>query len=208
VLLSTLGTIGADEGVRSEAAARFDAAQRGEKPLNQDLESAILGVVADQRRPRDYDTFDAKYRSASTPQEEQRYLSALAAFPDTELGAHTFELALHDVRTQDAPYLIIGLLTNRVTGPSVFDMLTEHWDEALERFPANSHARMLQGVRTLCGDPAVARRVTEFLSSHPLRAGQRSVDQAVERLWINVGFVERERSELEKTLRRAAGTTR
>ena len=108
-------------------------------------------VVADQRRPGDYDAFYSRYRAAATPQEEQRYLSALGAFPDTELGTHTFDLALGDVRTQDAPYLIIGLLTNRVAGPTVFERLTEHWDEALERFPVNSHARMLQGVRTLCG---------------------------------------------------------
>jgi hypothetical protein len=51
-------------------------------------------------------------------------------------------------------------------------------------------------------DPAFARRVTEFLSSHPIRSGQRSVDQAVERLWINVDFVERERGGLQEILRR------
>jgi hypothetical protein len=54
----------------------------------------------------------------------------------------------------------------------------------------------------MCGDTAGARRVTEFLSAHPIRSGQRSVDQAVERLWINVAFVERERDDLAETLSR------
>jgi puromycin-sensitive aminopeptidase len=203
VLVSVLGTVGDDEAVREEAARRFDAAGvTGGPTLNPDLESAILAVVADQRRQGDYDTFYARYRAATTPQEEQRYLGALAAFPDLELGARTFDLALHTVRTQDAPYLIIGLLTNRVTGPHSFEELTEHWDEVLERFPANSHSRMVQGVRTLCSDTGVARRVTEFLAAHPVRTGQRSVDQAVERLWVNVGFVERERPGLGDTLGR------
>ncbi len=202
MLVSTLGTMGKDEDVRSEALTRFDAAQQGGAPVDPDIEAAVLGVIADQRRPGDYDTFYERYQSAQTPQEEQRYLSALASFPDVELGTHTLDLALGDVRTQDAPYLIIGLLTNRVTGPAVFEKLTDHWDQALERFPVNSHSRMLQGVRTLCGDVGFARRVTEFIGAHPLRSGQRSVDQAIERLWINVEFCERERGALAETLGR------
>jgi hypothetical protein len=61
---------------------------------------------------------------------------------------------------------------------------------------------MLQGVRTMCGDTAFARRITEFIGAHPLPSGQRSVDQAIERLWVNVGFVERERGDLAETLGR------
>jgi len=205
LLIGTLGTIGADESVRAEAAGRLDAAAAGGPPVDPDLEEAVLDVVAAARRPGDYDAFYSRYRDAATPQEELRYLSALGAFPDTELGTHTLSLALGEVRTQNAPYLIAGLLGNRVAGPAVFERLTEQWDAALERFPVNSHARMLQGVRALCGDQGTARRVTEFLAAHPLRAGQRSVDQTVERLWINVGFVDRERPGLEATMRRAAG---
>ena len=200
VLLATLGSIGQDEGVREEAAKRFDAAQAGGAPLDSNLESAVLTVVAEQLRPGDYDAFYARYQKATTPQEEQRYLSALTAFPDVGLAERTLELALGEIRTQDAPYLIVGLLANRTAGPAVFERLTEHWDEALGRFPLNSHARMLQGVRVMCSDTAVARRVTEFLSTHPVRSGQRTVDQALERLWINVAFVERERDGLAATL--------
>jgi puromycin-sensitive aminopeptidase len=206
VLLGTLGTVGQDESVRIEAATRFDAAQAGGAPLDANLESTVLGIVADQMRPGDYDTFYARYQSATTPQEEQRYLSALTAFPDVTLAERTFGLALGEVRTQDAPYLVIGLLANRVTGPTVFEWLTEHWDEVLNRFPVNSHNRMLQGVRTMCSDSAIAHRITEFLTTHPIRAGQRSVEQALERLWINVAFVERERPGLALTLGRVAGT--
>ncbi len=203
VLVSTLGIVGGDENVRAEAASRFGAALGGGAALDANLEAAVLAVVADQLRPGDYEAFYARYQSATTPQQEQRYLGALASFPDVELGTRTLELALGEVRTQDAPYLIIGLLTNRVVGPTVFEKLTERWDEALDRFPLNSHSRMLQGIRTMCADRSVARRVTEFLGAHPLRSGQRSVEQAIERLWINVAFCEREREGLAQSLERA-----
>ena len=73
---------------------------------------------------------------------------------------------------------------------------------------------MLEGCGTLCGDTR-ARPPTSPSSWPPTRsgAGQRSVDQTVERLWINVGFVERERPGLGRDARRgrrrsAAAATR
>jgi hypothetical protein len=72
----------------------------------------------------------------------------------------------------------------------------------MDRFPANSHSRMLAGVRALCGDEAVARDVRAFLADHPVRTGQRSVDQTLERLDINVAFGARERGRLADTLAR------
>ena len=205
LLVSLLGTFGRDEGVRAEAARRFDAAQAGGEPLDANLEAAVLEVVAEARRPGDYDAFYARYKAAATPQEEMRYLSALGAFPDVELATRTLSLALGEVRTQNGPFLVAGLLANRTGGAEVFNRLTERWDEALERFPGNTHARMVSGVRLLCGDRALADRVTAFLADHKLPSGQRTVDQAVERLWINVEFVERERGELAATLRQAGG---
>jgi puromycin-sensitive aminopeptidase len=205
LLIASLGTLGRDEPVRTEALARFDDAASGGRPLEPNLEAAVLEVVADQQRPGDYDAFYAAYRAAPTPQIELRYLSALAAFPDVELATRTLDLALDEVRAQNGPFLIAGLLTNRVGGPAVFDRLTERFDEALERFPVVSHARMLQGVRLLCGNRALAQRVADFLAAHPLRSGQRTVDQTLERLWINLGFVERERDGLAATLERVGG---
>ncbi|HEY3940859.1 MAG TPA: M1 family metallopeptidase [Acidimicrobiales bacterium] len=210
LLLGTLGTIGDDLAVRAEAARRFDAAHRpgpGAPPeaIDADIEDAVLGVVAAQLRPGDYDLCLARYRNPATPQDEVRYLSALAAFEDPVLAAATFELAITEVRTQNGPYLVMSLLTNRVGGPVAWEQLTTHWSEVLDRYPVNGHSRMLAGVRTLCGDAKLAADVTEFLHAHPLRSGQRSVEQALERLAINVAFGERERGRLGAVLSSVAG---
>jgi puromycin-sensitive aminopeptidase len=205
LLIATLGTIGKDEAVRAEAARRFDAAMAGGPRLDANLEAAVLEVVADQNRPADYEAFYARYKEGATPQEELRYLSALATFPDAALATRTFELALGEVRTQNGPLLIAGLLTNPVGGPAVFEELAKRFEQALARFPDNTHARMLSGVRLLCSDLAVAERVRGFFAEHRLHSGQRTLEQTLERLSINVSFVERERPELGTTLHRAAG---
>ncbi|MGH9091102.1 MAG: M1 family metallopeptidase [Acidimicrobiales bacterium] len=201
LLLGALGTVGADPGIREEAARRFDRA--GEAPLDPDLETAVLQAVAAQCRPGDYEAMLERYRHPATPQEELRYLMALAAFPNVDLALRTFDLARTEVRTQNAPYLVGALLGNRVAGPAVWRRVEEAWDGLLERFPANSHSRMLDGARALCGDPSLAHDVARFLGQHPLRSGERSVTQMLERLRANVAFGERVRPSLGDTLRHA-----
>jgi hypothetical protein len=50
---------------------------------------------------------------------------------------------------------------------------------------------MVDGVRLLCRDEAVARDVEQFLSAHPLATGQRTVNQIVERLGVNIALTAR-----------------
>ena len=210
LLLGTLGTVGQDPAVRDEAVRRFMAANPAAPgttavAIDADIEDAVLGVVAAQVRAGDYEACLARYRDPATPQEEVRYLTALAAFPDAGLAARTFELATTEVRTQNAPYLIMSLLGNRVGGPVAWELLKSRWDDVLEKFPVNGHSRMLAGVRSLCGDAALADDVARFLTEHPVRSGQRSVEQTIERLRVNVAFGERQRPGLAPVLSRVAG---
>jgi hypothetical protein len=112
----------------------------------------------------------------------------LASFSDPDLAARAFELARTEVRSQDAPFLIQLLLANRDNGPATWARVVEHWDELVLRIPANILPRMLGGVTLLCRDPQLASDITAFVRAHPLPIGQRTVDQTLERLEINVSF--------------------
>ncbi|MGH9083314.1 MAG: ERAP1-like C-terminal domain-containing protein, partial [Acidimicrobiales bacterium] len=196
LLVAELGTVGADPGVREEAARRFDAARSGGPAVHPDLEAAVLRAVAAQCRPGDYEAFLDRYRHPATPQEELRYLMTLAAFPDAALAVRSYELAVAEVRTQNAPYLIGALLANRVGGPPVWERVKADWGRLVERFPLNSHSRMVDACRALCGDRALADDVAGFLRAHPLATAQRSVTQMLERLDVNVAFGEQWRDRL------------
>jgi puromycin-sensitive aminopeptidase len=207
LLLRALGTLGADPEVRAEAARRFDASPvgGGSAAIDPDVEDAVLAVVAAEGRPGDYEAILERYRHPTTPQDEIRHLYALAGFNDAELARRTFQLATTEVRTQNAPYLVSILLTNRVGGPAVWELVKAHWDDLLARFPVNSHPRMLDGARTLCGSPELARDVTRFLAEHPLASGQRTVTQNLERLAVNVDLGRREHDRIVAALSRVAG---
>ncbi|HSZ35651.1 MAG TPA: M1 family aminopeptidase [Acidimicrobiales bacterium] len=200
--INLLGTVGADDEMRAEAARRFDASPiaGGTTPIPADIEVAILAVVAQLLRAGDYDTVLARYRSASTPQEEMRSLGALAAFPDVELCLRTFDLAMTEVRSQNGFAVIGALLANPVGCQAVWNRITEQWDAILERFPKNAPVRILESVPALCADADFAEAAISFLNDHPLSSGPRRVAQSVERLGVNVAFAAREGAELARIL--------
>ncbi len=209
-ILATLGTVGDDEAIRAEAARRYLAMVTGGAPVNPELLSAVVTLVAAGGGVEQYDAFLERYRNPDTPQDEIRYLYALTAFPEPELAARTFALARTEVRTQNAPFLIQMLLASRVHGPATWPLVRTHWDELAARLPANIFPRMLDGVKLLCRQEDLAEDVRSFLATHPVPSGQRTVDQIVERLGVNVAFATRLRAGVPGTLAdaidRLAGT--
>ena len=85
-VVGVLGIVGRDTDVQAEAHRRYAAAVRGEIALDPDLASAILGAVAASGGPEEFEDFLERYRHPATPQEEMRYLYALAGFPEPSLG--------------------------------------------------------------------------------------------------------------------------
>jgi len=193
-LLSVLGTVGADPDIHRECARRQADDDAGVTPVAPDLAAAVATVAATVGGPAEFDRFLERSRRAATPQEEIRFLYALAAFADEQLAARTFELALTEVRTQNAPFLVQLLLTNRTTGPATWGRLSAAWDRLLARIPATTVPRMLEGVKVLCRDSALASEIASFLTTHPVPTGQRTVDQIVERLGVNVTVAQRLRN--------------
>jgi aminopeptidase N len=200
-VVGVLGTVGRDPDVQAEAHRRYAAAVRGEVALDPDLASAILGAVAASGGPSEFEDFLERYRHPATPQEEMRYLYAMAGFPDPSLSARAFELARTEVRTQNAPFLIQLLLSNRDGGAATWARVRDDWAELVDRIPANILPRMLGGVTSLCRDPRLADEVTTFVRRHPLPIGQRTVDQTLERLGINVSFAAALRANAQTVLR-------
>ena len=168
-VLRTLGTIGDDPAVQAEASHRFAEAGNHLPPSRHRVGRA--GHRGLTGRCGSYEAFLARYRSPANPQEENRYLYALASFDDLALAARTFDLAMTEVRTQNAPFVLQSLVANRVTGPTAWQRITEEWDALVARFPSNILPRMLDGIRGLCTPPELADQVTEFVEAHPLPAG-------------------------------------
>jgi puromycin-sensitive aminopeptidase len=108
-------------------------------------------------------------------------------------------MALTEIRTQNAPFVVGGSLANRWNGPLAWEWLKQHWDAVLARFPDNSVSRMLEGTTTLT-EPDVAADVRSFLEAHPVTQAQLQITQILERLDINTAFRQREATHLAGAL--------
>ncbi|HEY1827070.1 MAG TPA: M1 family metallopeptidase [Acidimicrobiales bacterium] len=204
-----LGVVGADEAVRAEAAKRFDSSPLGggTERISADIEASVLAVVAQLLRPGDYDAVLARYRAATTPQEELRSLQALTAFPDVALAERTFDLAMSEVRTQNGFIVIGSLLANAVAGKAMWRRITENWDAIEARFPKNALVRIVEPISTLCDDAAFADGVITYLREHPVSSGPRRILQSIERLTVNVAFAQREGGRFGSAYRAAIAAT-
>jgi len=201
-LVSLLGTLGDDGDVQAEAHRRMTAAASGSTALPADLATAVAQVVAAAGGAAEWDLLYSCYENARTPQDEVRYLQALAGFSVPELLGRSIELLFSDkVRSQDAPYALMGALGRREGAALAWQAIEEHWDEMRERWPSSTIHRMLDALPALASasDDMVAR-ANSWLDEHPLARGERKVAQARERLAINVAFKKRAHPRLAASL--------
>jgi puromycin-sensitive aminopeptidase len=190
-LVSLLGLIGADPSLRREALERFDRFLSERTGLAPDLLTPIAHVMAASAGEPGWNLLLERYRAAATPQDKVRYLQALPSTPDHGLLARTLELALSDeVRTQDAPFLVAGVMSNRAGGALAWSWMERHWERLQERLPPSLIARIFEGITALV-DPAVAQAVHAFAASHELPLAGPRVDQLLERMDINVALAGR-----------------
>ena len=183
LVLSTLGTVCANEEIQAEAVQRF-----GASAVSGDLANAILRIVSSLDRPGDYETFLDRYRGAGTPQDEQRYMRGLGGFSEERVALDAADRCFSEFRNQDASTMFGILTSNAATGPSVWRFMTSRWDEVLAKFPPNTLSYTTRGLPTFINDAALADEVEAFHESHPLAGEQKEVQQNIERMRVGLTF--------------------
>ena len=169
-------------------------------PADPDLFDAAVRVLATAGGEATFDEYLARADKAATAQDELRYLGALAGVPEPELVQRYLELMLSDkVRSQDAPYLLRRVLADRDHARAAWDFVHREWAVMNERYPSNSIARLLDGVRTI-SDPSLAADVDAFIAEHPVPQGAKTVAQHLERMHVSVALAEREAEGLAAAL--------
>jgi puromycin-sensitive aminopeptidase len=195
VVFEALGALGNDADVQARARELYRAEEAGDD-VDPSLFAAAVHILAATGDAADFADFVARFKTASTPQEELRFLSALADFDDPELMRKILAMSVTDeIRTQNAPYLLRRALSNRDQGALAWFFVQSEWETINDRFPSNSIARMLEGVRTL-STPDIAPEVFTFFETHEVPQGDKMVAQHLERLEVNLALRARETEHL------------
>jgi puromycin-sensitive aminopeptidase len=203
--ISVLGTVGADPAVRSKSREAFATAESGGRPLPADTAESILQVVAYSGGRAEFDAMREHFSHPVDPIDQSRHLFAMSSVRDLDIAAELQEMCSREIRTQDAPGVLRMLLGGTATGVSTWNFIASHWDELRDRFPTHAVPGIVSGIGRLAdidedGNAVMEGAVKAFLVEHPLGGHQRAVDQSLERLAVNVGFVREQRPTLGELL--------
>ena len=190
-LIGALGTLADDKACQERARERYARYEKDPNTVERNLVPALVAIVAHTGTGADYEKFYAKFKDAQTPQEETRYLFALGAFCQLDLIDRTLNMTVNgEVRTQNAPYLMRGILLNKAARERAWSFMKAHWEEMLRRYPDNSIPRMCEGIIGLVS-PELEADVRDFFAKHPVKQGAKQMEQHLERLRIAVACKER-----------------
>ncbi len=199
-LIRALGTVGNDAEVQRHAGEHFAASAGDPQAIDSNVLPALVSVLAHCGDEARYDDFHLRFQSASTPQEERRYLFALAAFQRPPLLDRTLASALDGgVRTQDGPFVVSAVLQNVYGRSRAWEFVKRHWDEMDRLFPKQGLRRMCAGITALA-TPELERDVTAFFESRKIDLGGRVLAQYIEQLRVFTAFRARSLDELSRYL--------
>jgi puromycin-sensitive aminopeptidase len=203
-LLRALGTLGNDPATHARARELYDTTSRTDTAVDPNVLPALIATLAHVGDARRYDEFRERFRKATTPQVEQRYLYALAGFRETSLLQRTLDATVNgDIRTQDGPFVVRALLMNVDGRELAWSFVKTNWDAMDRRFPKHGLRRMCEGVIALA-TPELEQGVHRFFAERKIDFGGKTLAQYLEQLRIAVVLREREGQRLAGALARFA----
>jgi puromycin-sensitive aminopeptidase len=201
-LLRAMGVLGNDPVTQERARELYARQRAGGGTVEANVLPALIAIVAASGGEAEYAEFWESFRSARTPQEEQRFLFALAGFRNPDLVQRTLERTIGgEVRSQDAPFLMRALLGSVHARERAWAFVKEHWQTMARLYPPSAYRRMYEGVTGLVS-PEWEGEVREFFPRHGIDLGGKTLEQYLEQLRVAVRFQEREREGLGTYLSR------
>ena len=201
-LARALGVLGNDSAVQAHAAEIYAGSLKQPGSVDPNLLPAVIAVLAHAGDAGRYDEFLAAFRSARTPQDEQRYLYALAAFRDPALLAQTLDRAVNgEIRTQDAPFVVRSMLMSVYARELAWDFVKRQWDTMDRLYPKHAMRRLAEGVTGLATRELEAD-VQAFFATKKPQFGGKVLAQYLEQLHVTVTLRERESAALTAYLAR------
>jgi puromycin-sensitive aminopeptidase len=200
-LAALLGTVAEDSAVQSAAAGYFESWKKNRHSVDPNVVPAIVSTLAYTGDKARFDEFVALSRVAPTDQERLRFLRALGEFRIRELFEAAIDMAMKEVKPDDAPYILAAYLTTEHAGSTTWRAIRDNWEELSRRFPTSGTVRMTEGCSAL-DTPELATEVKRFFAVTKVPQGDMAVSQMLERLSVNVRLRQAETSRLTAYLGR------
>ncbi len=169
-------------------------------PADANIEAAIIPILAHVGDAARYHDFLNRFRTATTPQFEQRFLYALAAFRQPPLIERTLAGTLDGTfRTQDAPLVLRTMLMGVHSRDLAWGFVQANWDRMSKAYPTTGLRRLCEGVLGL-STPEQEAEVRRFFDERKIDLGGKTLAQYLEQLRILVALHDRDAGNFGATL--------
>ena len=196
-VLSQAGNYG-DEGVLAEAQNRFDQYIGDPNSLHPDIRGLVYSLCAQNGSRNTYDQLWHLAKNTDLQEEYVRLLIGLTRFTSPELLQETLTRSLtDDVRLQDTITVVTAVAANLNGRDLAWNFLKDQWEEFDKRYGGGGFG--LMRLVSICGTFSTADKLEEvksFFEQHPTPAAERTIQQSLERINLNIRWLERNNTQL------------
>lgn len=198
-VLSQAGGYG-DPAVIGQAQDLFERYQSDPSNVRPDLRGVVFSLVGQEGDRAVYDRIWELERAAELHEEKIRLLMSLARFQQHDLLRETLDRSLSDdVRLQDTIFVVSAVAANNRGRDLAWEFLKEQWDEFDRRYGGGGFGLMrLVAITNAFTTNERKDDVAAFFEAHPTPAAERTIRQALERIALNVAWLDRNREELAR----------
>jgi puromycin-sensitive aminopeptidase len=198
-VLSQAGVYG-DPTVIGQAQELFASYQVDAANVRPDLRGVVFSLVAQEGDRAVYDRIWELERAAELHEEKIRLLMSLARFQQEDLLTETLERSLSDdVRLQDTIFVVSAVAANNRGRDLAWEFLKDQWDEFDRRYGGGGFGLMrLVAITNSFTTNEKRDDVAAFFEDHPTPAAERTIRQALERIALNVAWLDRNGEELAR----------
>ena len=204
-VISGLGDLARDDATLRKAGALADEERKNPSAVDANLAAVVTRLDALRGTAQTLDNFVAEYRRRrerrAAPEEQLRYLGAMAAFEKPALAQAVLDLCLGDTVPQESMVsLLRPLLSRPATTELTWRFLQERWSEVVSRAGLMQLSRLVEGLGAL--PLSRKRQVESFFTAHPVEEARRALAQALEEMALRDELRRREGPRLAAWLAR------
>ena len=195
--LMQLGVYEDDDALR-EAWSRFAQYVQDPARVAPDIRRVVLSLAAKRGDRSTYEAIWELHGRAALQEEKMRLLAALGHFRQPELLEEALERSLSDeVRMHETIPVVVSVAANRHGRDLAWAFVKDNWAEFDRRYGEGGFGLMrLVALTSAFATTESYDDVDRFFRDHPVPSADRTVRQSLDRIRLNMAWLERNRTDL------------
>ena len=187
-----------DPGTLAEASDLLQRYLSDPEAVHPDLRGVVFSLAAQAGDRATYDQLWELEGRTNLQEEKIRLLLAMSRFQDVGLLNDTLERSLSSrVRSQDTITVVAGVAANPVGRQPAWEFVKNNWGEFDRRYGGGGFGLMrLVSIVNSFNTEAQKADVESFFTENPTPAAERTIRQALERMALNIRWLELNRPAL------------